>query len=326
MSNKEKILWSVYAGVLVLLFLLSSTDVIIKEEEKKVYSISVIVSDTNDEYFTNFRKGMESAAEKMQADVSFITLYHGKSVYEQMDMIKREIKDGADAIILEPVNENMILKQLEELPVSCPVIWLGEKDGSNAITVSMHGNRFEEGSELAKRAVESLKNVEELEEQLCIITEGLDFSGNRHIYEGVTSVLEEQGISYQLFESRTAESIRQKLERSGETGEMVRILALDTASLDTAARIAEENPEYEASLSGIYGIGCTMASLRQMERGRIDGVVVRNQYDEGYRSVYYAVTAAEKRQKRENIEMESYYIERKDLRDTQYEKLLYPID
>ena len=57
MSNrKERIFWILYGMVLVLLFLLSSTDLIIKEKETQVYAISVIVEDTVDDNYVNFRK------------------------------------------------------------------------------------------------------------------------------------------------------------------------------------------------------------------------------------------------------------------------------
>ena len=65
MSNKEKIMWAAGAICLVFLFLLSSTDWIIAEKEREVYQISVIVEDSNDEYYVNFKKGMDKAAESL---------------------------------------------------------------------------------------------------------------------------------------------------------------------------------------------------------------------------------------------------------------------
>ena len=49
MLNKGKILWCIWAGILVLLFLMSSTDLIIKEKKIEVYPISVIIEGDNDE-------------------------------------------------------------------------------------------------------------------------------------------------------------------------------------------------------------------------------------------------------------------------------------
>ena len=57
MLNKGKILWCVWAGILVLLFLMSSTDLIIKEKKIEVYPISVIIEGDNDDYYVNFKKG-----------------------------------------------------------------------------------------------------------------------------------------------------------------------------------------------------------------------------------------------------------------------------
>ena len=75
MSNKGKILWCIWAGILVLLFLMSSTDLIIKEKEIEVYPVSVIIDGDNDDYYVNLKKGMEQAAVEFHGDVSFITLY-----------------------------------------------------------------------------------------------------------------------------------------------------------------------------------------------------------------------------------------------------------
>ena len=65
LHNKEKkvnFLWILYGLVLVILFLVSSTDLIIKEETAKIYPISVVIGDVSDENYVNFRKGMERAA------------------------------------------------------------------------------------------------------------------------------------------------------------------------------------------------------------------------------------------------------------------------
>ena len=47
-TRNEKMLWLLLGAILVLLFLLSSTDLIIKEEKKRIYPISVIVEDDGD--------------------------------------------------------------------------------------------------------------------------------------------------------------------------------------------------------------------------------------------------------------------------------------
>ena len=66
-SKKEKLIWMLFGVVLVFLFLLSSTDLIIKEEERRIYPISVIVEDTSDASYVNFRKPAAGAYDQRRA-------------------------------------------------------------------------------------------------------------------------------------------------------------------------------------------------------------------------------------------------------------------
>ena len=59
MAKQEKILWGFFAGILVFLYLLSSTDLIIKEKKTEIYPVSIVIGDTTDDYYVNFRKGVE---------------------------------------------------------------------------------------------------------------------------------------------------------------------------------------------------------------------------------------------------------------------------
>ena len=102
MTKQEKLLWSFMALLLVVLFLLSSTDLIIKEKKTDIYPVSIIISDTSDEYYANFRKGVDKAAEEYNVDVSFITLFEKGDDIQQMELLKREMDDGAAAVILAP--------------------------------------------------------------------------------------------------------------------------------------------------------------------------------------------------------------------------------
>ena len=137
MSNKEKIMWAAGAICLVFLFLLSSTDWIIAEKEREVYQISVIVEDSNDEYYVNFKKGMDKAAESLHADVDFITLYAPNDLAQQIELIQREIKEGADALIVAPVDESEFVMRLDEISPSCPIILLGTSNVSASVAASI---------------------------------------------------------------------------------------------------------------------------------------------------------------------------------------------
>lgn len=323
MSNREKGLWCIFAGVLALLFLLSSTDLIIKEKKQEVYTVSVLVADASDEYYTNFRKGMDKAAEKFHADVSFISLYHANSAEEQIGLLQREIRDGAEAVILAPVNETEIVMKLDEISPNCPIVLMGSSSVSDAVASTISIDGYETGRTLAEKIAER----ESRDIPVWIFAEGLSYTGISDLYDGVRSVLEEEGFTLRLLEKENVDTFRSVIEGTvyPEASE-VTIIALDTAALGEAAATIEGSSVYREHVTGLYGIGSTIGILRQLDRGIISGLMVSNQYDTGYLSVRLAVEAASGVRLKEQMQTETLYIEKDDLKNREYEQLLYPIE
>ena len=137
MSNREKISWCAGILLLVMLDLRSSTDLIIKEKKREICRISVIIDNVNDNYYGSFRAGMDMAEKRYQADVNFITLYAENDEEQQEELIVREVKDGANAIILAPVREDLAVMKLDEISPGCPVIFLGPTAINSSVACSI---------------------------------------------------------------------------------------------------------------------------------------------------------------------------------------------
>ena len=344
MTRQEKIIWSLLAGTLVILFLLSSTDLIIKEKKTEIYPVSIIIGNTTDDYYTNFRKGVDTAADEYHVDVNFITLYEKGDAAEQMELLKREIDDGAKAVILVPLKPEECGSILEEMEPDSPVIVMGDMFREDRVKSGISQDYREAGRILG----EAIARENTPDKPVLLFTEGLEYGYSGEVYDGLYGVLSQAGFKMRLCEesgggteSISAEKsetfFRRILEDSGNLGggkkdsgkrgdkETV-IAALDVRSLDSAADLLTDSPAYEQYVSGLYGVGSTTKILNQMDRGVIKGLVVSNQFDAGYLSVVKAVEAIKKNGDRERIVLESYYIEKDDLRETRFEKILYPIE
>ena len=152
MSNhKERVFWILYGMVLVLLFLLSSTDLIIKEKKAQIYAISVIVEDTVDDNYVNFRKGMDRAAIEYNVDVSFITLYDEGSREQQEELILREQQDGSRALVVSPVDSGQILQMQADKRVSVPLVFLNSELSSvgDELSARITFDYYQMGQELS---------------------------------------------------------------------------------------------------------------------------------------------------------------------------------
>ena len=304
MLNKGKILWCIWAGILVLLFLMSSTDLIIKEKKIEVYPISVIIEGDNDDYYVNFKKGMDQAAAEFHGDVSFITLYASDDQAQQMELVKREIRDGTRAVILAPVKTGEAAEELENMNPGCPVILLGQSadEGGNLDSIGVDGREI--GRLLGQAA-----------------------ASQAPVHEGVRTVLGERAYHYRRNERKNEEKYHQAIQETDSPGGgRITIIALDVQSLDQATRILEENTIYQGRVAGLYGAGSTTSLLRALDKGIITGMTAYNQFDEGYLSVKQAVEAIQGTRQKQQTMLEAIYVDEDKLRDKTYEKMLYPIE
>ena len=267
MPRREKMLLCAGAVFLVLLFLMSSTDLIIKERAVQIDSISVILSEDTDDYYQNFRKGMEKAATDLRSDVRLITLYDRKDQDQQVELTTREIRDGAGAVVIEPAEEKAAVMALESLNPGCPVIFVSASSPSDFVTDSILIDYFEAGRILGEKAAE--KNLPG--EKVCLFAQGMAYNGVQDAYEGVCSVLNDQGISYELYVDKEGKAFRKVIENTVYPGTgPVEVVALDVQSLDRTASILNESSVYKDHVSALYGIGSTTGILNLLDQGIID--------------------------------------------------------
>lgn len=323
MPKREKILLCIGAIFLILLFLMSSTDLIIKERAVQIDSISVVLSEDTDDYYQNFRKGMEKAATDLRSDVRLITLYDRKDQEQQMELTAREIRDGAGAVVIEPAEAKTAVMDLESLNPGCPVIFVGASSPSDFVTDSILIDYFEAGRLLGEKAAENCQKGE----KICLFTQGMAYNGVQDAYEGVCSVLNEKEIPFELYEAKEGNTFRQVIENTVYPGKgQVEVVALDVQSLDRTAGILNESSVYREHVSALYGIGSTTGILNYLDQGIIDGLVTYDQFSQGYLSIKKAVEAIHgSRQKQETL-LDPVYLDQQELASGAYEKMLYPME
>ena len=107
--------------------------------------------------------------------------------------------------------------------------------------------------------------------------------------------------------------------------EEVVILAENQEILTEAAGVLAGSETVFSAVAGLYGRGTTMSILNYLDRGLIKGICVTDEFSRGYYSVREAVRALEGAGSVPTV-MEAYYIQKEDLRDPAFEKMLFPIE
>ncbi len=317
-GRSGKVMIVLYIVCLVVLFLMCSTDLIIREPERQIYQIAVIIEDVRSDNYSNFRKGMDLAAAELNADVRLITLYEKLDVKEQMDLMDREQQDGTDALIVVPVEEEQVSAKQMTIPVILMRAGVAEAAGAGNVIVDYE----KMGEQLAR---EILKE-QPADVPVYVLTDPAGQSDmDRLFLKGSDAVFQEAGRSVQRILRGEEERFYTMLEQPGAEAKKVVILAENQDILTEAAGVVAGSEAVADAVGGLYGRGTTMAILNYLDRGVITGICVTDEFSVGYYSVREAVRALEGAGSVPTV-MESYYIDKKDLRDPAFEKMLFPIE
>ena len=325
MTGKEKFFWISYGIGLTLLFLLSSTDLIIKEEEARAHPISVLVEADSDDNYVNFKKGMDLAAVELNADVNFITLYEKGNRRQQEELLKREQQDGSSALIVAPVNGEAVLAMQEENQLVLPLVFINsEAVGEACPAAAVTFDYFTMGENLGKE----IAAVRSPNEKLYFLeNEAMSVAGRKFL-EGIRSGAAEgsegPAASYAWAPDAEKSKILEKLTE-GRTQKII-LVAPEPESLLEAAQMIEDTEGAEEWVAGLYGRGSSVPILNFLDKGIIKGLCITDDFSAGYLSVKAAIELAEGGSVQTGNYLDSYFIRRGDLRNEKYEKILYPAE
>ena len=122
MTKKKIMVFILILLAFVVSFALLNKDRIFGKKNSDPYEISVIYRSKSAESSTTIKQGIDQAARDLNAEVSFITLARDNDVQEQISLLQREIKNGAKAIVIAPVNSKDLKQPIEKAQKSVPVI------------------------------------------------------------------------------------------------------------------------------------------------------------------------------------------------------------
>ncbi|WP_160560788.1 substrate-binding domain-containing protein [Parablautia muri] len=323
-GKKGKLLLFCYMLLLVVLFLMCSTDLIIREPEQEVYQIAVIIEDATDNNYGNFRKGMDQAAVELNADVRFITLYGKLEPNQQMEFIMREQQDGTDAVIVAPVDEQKLFDALAQKQITIPMVLLGSELAEEKIIGTITVDNKKMGQELARQML--AQTPEEV--SVVILSQQEKHSmAEKDFREGITKELSGRGRAYQTIYCSEDVNLKEVLKGVMDSGERQIVILTESPELLTlTAAIGAEDSLFWEEVRGLYGRGDAIPILNYLDRGFITGTCATDEFSMGYYSVCMAVRELEGLEGDVSLRMDYHYIEKEDLRKKTYEKMLFPIE
>lgn len=327
MFKNSWIFWIISIGVITLLFVLSSTDLLIKEDRVTIYQIAAILDETSDQEVLNFRKGIERAATELKVDVRVIPLFEYGDYADQKSKIIDEVNNGINAIILKPVEMDQGVQELLE-PIS------GKKDNISITLYDSKVNYLEYRNigidyQKAGEKMGTAIGIEKPEaKNIIFFYTGKEHHYNTIFYESCRAKLESLHHETEVYygDAKNDYDFRIKLSKIPENYDTKPVIVcMDRRSLDMCTKMLDSVPSYKESIAGLYGIGNSVYLLNKLANHTIDGLIVWNEFAAGYLAVERTVEQLKFPSDKSDEVLDNYYIRGNDLENRDFMKILFPL-
>ena len=252
---------------------------ILGQNKKALDKVSVILENAGDSQWSALKYGLKMAAEEEGIELAVVDVEEGLDAEAQKKVFEREIEDGADALIVQPVldkNDQEVLKKIEK---RVPVMLVGyeaEKGETRYDLPVIKEDNYEMGQALAEEMLKDFEgNIEEKKIGLLLASTDSNMLSSREC--GFKDALEDKNAN--ILEL----SLDSFLNREENTESKVDIvIALDDSNLTAIGEyLASSQPHGEL----LYGIGQSTEAIYYLDKGIAECVVVPDEFNVGYQSL-----------------------------------------
>lgn len=274
------------------------------EESEKQKEISVIVYSAGTAGWESFQEGIKQAEDDFSVNINFVTLRENAGAEEQLETMRREVSEGAEALVIAVVDDQKLYELMLSEAFAIPIVAVESGFDDRAIPL-ISADNYEMGKKLGE---EILK----------------DFSGESEL----TVALNEETVLRDSVKKRK-EGLLDALEGKAN---VIPLTAVERGAVDATAALHKEallelseitEPAFEDVKC--YGIGNTSSIVAALDQGRIHKLIFQNEFNMGYLAVKTVLEEINGIQSTENEYIDYYCVSGEELYGTQYEQLLFPI-
>lgn len=287
-------------------------------------TISLILSNANDDFWINLRQGAEVAAKEFNAKLNIYAPKEQNDVLEQIDLINEEITKKPDAIIIGPADCDRIVNSVVKATESGIDVFAVDSDiKTDSISSYIGSNNLLAGEKVGEKLVEyfgtnneiavinstekSINN--EIKRGTGLIKYMNDYENNKlfNSLESFTSVAGAKFVTNSILTSKKNISV---------------IVALNYVSTIGAAEAVEELG-LKNKIS-IIGFDSDSNVMHYMDSGIIKTVIVQSPFTMGYLAVKNAVLKHQGVKIPRYIETGFSIVDSSNMYSQENEKILFP--
>lgn len=320
MQNKSRYSVWIIVGVLFLILAVSSYMTLFAEKSTDNVKLSVILSDSSSDRWTAAKQGMDQAALDNNIEITYVTTDHLDSITEELSVLRREIDNGAEAIIFEPIATEGYSDFLNENKSNCSIVLYNSDVKPQNVYAKIEADNNKIGTKLYE-SVEALYEGRFNYLKVGIITghsseEAVDERRKSLlIHEDLKNCIAWEVNVESMSDAKFAELIKEKpVNVIIALGSYETEKAIDyclTCGLDKKV--------------DIIGAGYSEKAIYYMDLETVYSLVLTDEFNQGYLSVEAAYNQLKKGVTTQKTIEEVFRVERENLYDEEYQKVLFPV-
>ncbi len=269
--------------ILISIIIISVYSMVKTSQEEDAYNVSVVVSDSGNDKWTAFKKGLEDGAKDRNVRLNYVSTPVFNTLEDEQAFIDREISAGADAVITEFVSGVDTESVVNDISGKVVLVLAGT-DADSEVDVEgkfavIEPDNYEVGRAIGNEIL--LRNNEGLESlSIGIIAGNYEKNSIRARYQGLTDILKTKGCSITWEVKNSSEPIT-AVKSAYENKPVDIMIALDDDGLYIATDIFGESKKSFQ----VYGVGCSPTNYFFLDRGRIISMIVPDEFLMGYQSI-----------------------------------------
>ncbi|UZT82352.1 substrate-binding domain-containing protein [Caproicibacterium sp. BJN0003] len=320
-KHRSLIIFSVILIFFLIFLAIISQGITFSQSQPEIRKISFLAGGKKGETWSKMEQGITQAASDYKVELTPVYLSKEDDVQEQIQMLEREVENGADAIVIAPVNSEDLEEPIRKAARSVPVVTIdSEIAGADDIPYIRCDNTAL-GETLSERM---LNDPAKAEKPIALVSRNLSRTSCAERYQGAKSKLQEENVSFvewPLPEDST-EAYNQLLTLLHGPS-VSKVAAFDSDTSELVAKAEQELSPSGVTSVQIFGVGSTRQVVSYLEDHVISALGVQNEFNIGYLGLQKAVNILNK-QSLQNTVIDYSIVNGEDLYTKENQRLLFP--
>lgn len=315
MKKSRRFLSVASLSCLLFLFVASTTNLIIKDDQRKVYNIAILSDSTDGNTWSNYLKGVNAASQEYNVE---LTILNEKNYESVVSYLKRELRykdNKIDGIIMAQSSATEFDELVKEM--NLPVVYVKNEISNQKETV-IGVDSLSMGQDMGTLIVKDL--ADHYQRTMAYIVHRSEYVDQQY-YEGLTTVFEKNGLSYHELAYSNLGQVIELQEKLKQLEHPVVLVGCDAKTVEILIDVFGKELQERIWL---YGNQSTNKILHHMEENYVKAITVKNDYNSGYLSVEKIVSNLKKK-KSGSVLLEYYVIRNNEIYNEEYEAVLFPI-